>query len=340
MRLLLALFAAAVIGLTSASARAIEDPSCPNAAFWSGILTDICWGCVFPVRVAGISIGSGRVPPRASSSTTCLCQDEGQPIPRIGIAMGYWEPARLIEVVRSPNCLASLGGVTIGGLADRRMRGHQENDSATLRNQGYYHVHTYAFPLLYILDVFLQDECMNDGYFDVDVMFMTELDPTWTYSAISAFQTPEAFAVANPVGMAACAIDATAAAIRQPMDEIWWCAGSWGMLTPFVGWVSGYHGGMPEHTSLLAARSVAASHRRGLSWRTMGSDVMCGAKIDPLFPKSQYKASMFWPRPEANDAHVIGESTVRWGTGRTLPGAGHDAVYLLFRWNDCCLRLN
>ena len=37
-----------------------DDPGCPDAELFSGkLITDICWGCLFPIRIAGLSIGGG-----------------------------------------------------------------------------------------------------------------------------------------------------------------------------------------------------------------------------------------------------------------------------------------
>jgi conjugal transfer pilus assembly protein TraU len=27
---------------------------------------------------------------------------------------------------------------------------------------------------------------------------------------------------------------------------------------------------------------------------------------------------------------------MKWGEWRTIPGAGEDALYILWRWQDCC----
>jgi conjugal transfer pilus assembly protein TraU len=91
-------------------------------------------------------------------------------------------------------------------------------------------------------------------------------------------------------------------------------------------------------TSLLTARALGSLHRRGLAQPTMGNDAMCEGKISPMLPKSQYKISMFFPRPEASDSHVIGETVMNWGFGRTIPVAGEDSVYVVYRWNDCCMQ--
>ena len=60
----------------------------------------------------------------------------------------------------------------------------------------------------------------------------------------------------------------------------------------------------------------------------MGNSALCRPVIEPMLPKSQYKMSMFFPVPETESAHVIGESTMKWGEWRTIPGAGEDALYI------------
>ncbi len=64
------------------------------------------------------------------------------------------------------------------------------------------HYHYYAFPLLVMLDLFIKQTCNADGYMDLDIMYMSELDPTRTMMS-SLFTNPEAAAVANPIAAAA-----------------------------------------------------------------------------------------------------------------------------------------
>ena len=94
---------------------------------------------------------------------------------------------------------------------------------------------------------------------------------------------------------------------------------------------------MPAVTSLLATRAMAALHRRGLARRTVGDDAVCRSRIEPFLPKSQYRWSMLHPIPEAGAKHVTGASTFLWGEWRNIPAVGEDAVYVLWRWQDCCL---
>lgn len=122
--------------------------------------------------------------------------------------------------------------------------------------------------------------------------------------------------------------------VGEVSDAMWWCAGTWGTMYPLSGHEPNM--GIVKNTSLLGARAVAALHRRGLAYRTMGDDTLCEGRIDPMLPKSQYRWSMLFPRPEAESTHLTGESVLKWGTARTIPGFGEDAIYILWRWNDCC----
>jgi conjugal transfer pilus assembly protein TraU len=329
--------------LSGGVARAEADYTglCPNAELLGPrLFTDICWGCIFPIRVAGVDIfpGDNDPPSKASDKVICACEDP-LGIPQLGLGMGLWQPARLIEVVRTPGCSMALGGINLG-ITSARFRGtdgRNENDSA---DNVFYHVHNYAFPLLYMLELFIDSDCIGDGYLDFDLIDISELDPTWNNDEIAFFQSPEAALLANPVAQAACAADASLAAIGEPLDELFWCAGSWGGMYPFSGH-TGAFGSLSQNTSMLAARKLAIDHRRAIAWRTMGDDAMCagGGIIDPMITKSQYKMSMFYPLAEANGSHAIGESTFTWGEHRKIPGIGEDTLINVFRWNDCCMRL-
>lgn len=311
---------------------------CPDAGLLTGkLITDICWDCIFPIRIAGATMGGGGssdVPPGASDEMFCNCED-GWGMPDPGVAFSMWMPSRVVELVRTPGCSMALGGVELP-LTDQRqlgMRGDGEGDDSSL---GFYHYHTYAFPIIYMLEMFTEDRCFSDGYLDFDIMYMSELDPTWNNEEIAFFTHPEAAAIANPAAVGACAVDAAAAAVDYPLDELFWCAGSWGTLYPFSGYTWGDYS-VAHQTAHLASKALASQHRRGLAWRTKGEDAMCEAVIDPVFPKTQYRLGMFYPLAQTDYAPVIGESTFSWGEHRQIPGTGEDALYVLYNWKDCCM---
>ena len=333
---------AALVGLTLAGSAAAQpldprDLSCHDSGLFSGgIVTDICWDCLFPIRIAGLTIGgpSSRVPPNANTNLTCICSLAGG-FPQLGMAMGFWEPARLIEVVRTPGCSPVLGGTVLPSFNPLQLGSH-----GPMPNRGdasaFYHYHVWAFPLLVMLELLPLSPCMDDAMVDLDLLYLSEYDPTWSNDLLALLVTPEAALFANPLAAAACAVDAASANAGRPLDDLFWCAGSWGNLYPLGGTVTG-HTSMPAVTSLLATRAMAALHRRGLARRTVGSDAVCRSRIEPFLPKSQYRWSMLHPIPEATSNHVTGASTFLWGEWRNIPAVGEDAVHLLWRWQDCCL---
>ena len=74
-------------------------------------ITDVCWSCLFPLSVGGAHIWPGSRPDTKNPSLpVCAC---GSPIPRIGISIGFWEPARLVDVTTKPWCFPNLGGLRL-----------------------------------------------------------------------------------------------------------------------------------------------------------------------------------------------------------------------------------
>jgi conjugal transfer pilus assembly protein TraU len=323
--------AALLIGLAFSAGASANETVCPNAELLSAkLVTDICWGCLFPIRIAGVPFGGG--PPGASNQSVCACNDD-LGVPRPGWTSGMWEPARIVELVRFPGCAPALNGARLP-LPNRRQLGSGGDGTFDNADKVFYHYHYYAFPLLIMMDLWLDSHCNAGGYSDMDLMYLSELDPTWNHDDLAFFVNPEAAAVANPLAVTACAAEAVTAAAGETIDSLFWCAGSWGHLYPLSGYDA--NAGMVQNTSKLATRAVAALHRRGMAWQTMGNSALCGGYINPMLPKRQYKWTMFFPLPEANQAHVTGSPATLWGAGRMLPGVGEDAVYILWRWNDCC----
>lgn len=307
--------------------------ACPNNRVLSGkLITDICWGCLFPIKMGPVELGGGDVPGGAADDFFCSCKND-KGIPQFGNAIGMWEPAYLVDAVRAPGCSPSLGGIILPGV-NERMWGTRNNSEFSTTKKSFTHYHFYSFPLVQMLDLYRPGICNTGGIVDFDLLYPSEMDPTWMDDELAFFTNPEATAVANIPAQSACSASSAAAAAGKNIDDLWWCAGSWGSLYPFSGHAAA--DGMPRITSLTTMRGVAAQHRRGLMRKTMGSDQLCGATIEPMLPKSQYRLNMFWPVAEAKDNHVFGETQWNWGLNRTIPRTGEDATYMLWRWKDCC----
>lgn len=325
----------AIFCVSNTFASGIAPGACKSSNLISGkLITDVAWSSLFPIRIAGVTLVGGDFPDDAVEKPVCMCPDDKN-LPRPGLTTSMWEPARLIEFQRIPGCSSVLNGTQLpfeetflGMHGENVVSGEQESSSFT-------HYHYYAFPLLSMLDLFTRRSCSADGFLDLDLMYISELDPTWNNDELAFFTSPEAVAVANPIAVAACAAEAVSSQSKKPIDSMFWCAGSWGEIYPLSGHVSGGYGVLMD-TALRTSKVLASLHRRGLSWKTMGEESMCEGKIYPMLPKSQYKFNIIYPLPQTRSDFVIGESVLKWGANRIIPGVAEDPIYVIWRWNDCC----
>lgn len=285
-----------------------------------------------PIRVAGIPMGAGYSPDEAVNQPFCYCLDN-LGVPKVGVGTSMWEPARLIEFQRVAGCSSVLGGVVLP-FSRRTFQGTHGDGEKDGADPTFVHYHYYAFPILLMMELFVAN-CGNDHYVDLDIMYLSEIDPTWNNDELAFFTNPEAAAVANPAAVVACMADAVSATAGRPIKQMFWCAGSWGAIYPLSGNMQGGHG-IIQDTSLAKVKTLAALHRRGMALKTMGTEAMCGGTLHPTLPKTQYKFSLYSPIAETKKAHVLGESTLTWGHNKTIPGIGEDPIYTIWRWNDCC----
>ncbi len=194
-------------------------------------ISDVCWECIFPISIGPITIGSvsGVLDTPNPSSPICLC---GSPIPRIGLSLGVWEPARLVDATRAPWCFPNLGGLTINpGLpAGRGRTGAAGGDGA---KGSVWHAHYYMYPLLSWIGVLLDLGCLEGG--GLDIAWASELDPAWLDDELTFLLNPEAALFANLPAQAACAADCAASSVGLPLDPMFWCAGCQGGMYPLTG---------------------------------------------------------------------------------------------------------
>ncbi len=73
-------------------------------------------------------------------------------------------------------------------------------------NGAFYHVHWYKYPLTYWLNIITSAGCLEGG--DMDIAYLSEIDPTWVDSSLTTILNPEAILFANPIAQGACAADA------------------------------------------------------------------------------------------------------------------------------------
>ena len=297
-------------------------------------ITDICWSCLFPLTLGGTPMMSmGQEDTANPDGFLCSCSNP----PRIGIKTGFWEPARRVDVTRTPYCFVSLGGIQLDpGIRapEGEVRLQQDNT-----RQSSYQVHWYTDPVLYWLEVILDNPCLETGSFDV--AYLSEVDPTWNDDELTMLLNPETFLFGNPVAQAACAGDCVLSSAGFGSNALFWCAGCQGSIYPFNGRVQA-HVSHVQASSLLVQRMTAKLHREGLMWGTSGSDGLRGIYPEPVMDKTRYKYQMLYPVPQTEKINgrccqPFGRTTAIWGAGKSYPYAGEDFAYMVFRKKNCCL---
>jgi len=295
---------------------------CPKKPILESMLTDVCWSCIFPFRIGDVEVISmGMKDTCAPGDSTCKlnkvicsCDDSIKP----GITVGFWEPIRLIEIVREPYCFPSLNGLTLGRQSGRSTILHSgvysEDSAATTSESAFYQLHYIAFPVWQLIGLTVAlteklidtmtigmfpdiSKCFSLGGYDLgmlDFLYLTELDPLWNDDELGVLLNPEAVLFGNPIAQAACAADCVSSTAGYPLDPLFWCAGCWGSLYPFGGTVTGPTG-EANTAALLAARALAKFNRQFLEGVTSGKGALCGKQYTGFIKKTQYKLQMIYP---------------------------------------------
>lgn len=300
-------------------------------------ITDVCWSCVMP-----ISIGAARVADTGSQedipnpgAALCSCGLR----PAIGLTLGFWEPARHVDVVRKPFCLTSLGGLDLDPGIAAPEHGRDVGFFNPADGAVFYQAHWYANPVLYWLEVLGDFPCLEGGSFDL--AYLTEVDPLWNDDELTLILNPDAVLFANPVAVAACAADCVAASVGFGVREMFWCGGCQGAVYPFNGRIPHNMGGV-RSAELIAHRLAAKMHRQLVAWARHGAAGLCGPYLLPMMDKTAYKAQLVHPVPNTHKeggrcCHPFGRTTLAWAAGKEFPVQGEDFAFLLFRKNNCCV---
>lgn len=292
--------------------------------------TDICWKCLFPLKIMGVTVVKGGPDPKSPRTPICHCKD---PFPRVGIPISFWEPARLVDVTRTPFCFVNMGGLQ-GFKTGTRGRGDVNQNLDTVTMHSFYQVHWYTYPIIYWLEVLVDFVCLEKSA--IDIAYITELDPLWSDDEKNAILNPEAALFGSVVAQAACAADCTAASTHLPIDALFWCGGCQGSLYPFSGTVADHTGGI-QASLLIIQRTIARLHRAGVLWGYVGKRGLCGKYPMPFIRKSAYRTQMTYPIPQTKSCYALGHTELTWGSGREYPYKGSDFGYLVWRKRDCCL---
>jgi conjugal transfer pilus assembly protein TraU len=302
-------------------------------------ITDVCWDCFFP-----ISIGAIETPPSTTFRPdtlnyplpVCVCPNEkfgGIPTP--GLALGMWEPFRMVDVTKRPFCLVSLGGVSLNpgmniGTGSAPYGGTKRSSA------GKWHVHWYINPLLVALGL-VKDTALCNDVQGFDLAYMTEFDPLWNNDFLAFLMNPEAALFGNVVAQTACAADCVASSSWTPLDNLFWCSGCQGKMYPFTG-TNSEHNTSIQSSSLSVQRFTAKLHRQLMLWNTSGPESICTPLPAPIIKKSQYRLQTTIPIPGIGPygCNPFGRSTMFHSAGKEIPIVGEDFGYLMWRKKTCC----
>lgn len=297
-------------------------------------VTDICWLCLFPIHIGPAKINIDGQNDNGDSPPPLICACPAPPpiFIRPGIGVSYWEPARVAEVVKTPMCSPTLGGVVLGNIPAPSGT-HGDNDE--IGGSAFYHVHWFQYPVLSWLSMGLtQGACFVPETFDL--AYLSELDPLWDDDELSFILNPEAILFANPVAQAACVADSVKAAVTKfGIDQLFWCSGSQGSIYPLDGNHANHIGGVDSSLAVVH-KHVYKMHRQFLAMDTSTHSAMCQNVPQPILRKSQYKQQMMYPIPQTRKGLGFGAPSTIWGAGREFPYVGEDFSYLIWRKRKCC----
>ena len=126
----------------------IMIPNSANATFpcsghFVNPITDICWSCLLPITIGPIPVARGggvkNRDIKNPASPLCLCSKANIPVP--GVSIGFWEPARLVDITRTPYCMTNLGGVQMGPNNLAKVSSYQRGYDKQMAHHSFYHLH-------------------------------------------------------------------------------------------------------------------------------------------------------------------------------------------------------
>lgn len=306
-------------------------PSCKG--HFVNPITDVDWDALFPITIGDADVVSGDLPDTSNpSSPICVCPSTTVGV-QVGLSFGYWEPFALADVTPDPWCMVNMGfsmDITSVGYGDT------SPPSSNINGRGsFYEVHWYVYPAVFWLNVITDLGCMETG--DMDVAYLSELDPSWGDDELSFVIDPESSLFANPVALSSCAADAVAAMTDHPIDKLFWCMGSQGDVYPMDGTVA-FPVASSQASLLDAEKMDYKLHREGLILDTVGQDApaLCSQYPSAYLPKERYRYQLVNVIPDSTEAFAFGHTSMEWEAGHMMPQDGDNFGYLIFRKRNCC----
>ena len=294
-------------------------------------ITDIDWWGIFPISIGGITIFKSPIPtPKfPGGSPICICGKP--PRVRVGIKVGFWDPARLDEIVKDAWCFPSIGT----GLKSSGFLNGSSTEKNAKANEVFRQAHWIWMDVFSLVGLFVDYSCFSPMEFDI--AYITEVDPSWNSDIISFILEPESLLFANPLAQVTCAVDSIAATMQYPLDPLFWCMGTWGSSYPLTGHWSGKD--KTAAAAAIGARLIYKLGREGILWDSAVS--YCYSFPSLIWFKSHYRMQEARPLRSAW-VIPIGMSDLPWGVAANPPiSGGHGAednfLWVIFKERACCM---
>lgn len=332
----------AVFSIIISGAISYGSPACRGRIL--NVVTDICWGCFFPIKIGttggdSLEFKGGADPDNddAMPPAICTCALPPPLPPRVGITFSMWDPARLAEVVREPMCFPTLGGANAmpsGMMMPKGTNNAQGGGAKT----AFYHVHYFKYPIVNMLGIFKDVACLHNE--TPDLAYVTEFDVLWDDDQLALLLSVEAILFSNPAAVLACVADAVkVSATNFGFDPLFWCSGTQGMVYPLSG-TTDSHVGAVDTSLLLIHRHLFKMHRLGLAHDTsilLQNPYTCSPVPTMMMKKTMYKQNMVYPMPQPVRGFGLGYPSAVWSAGKEFPYKGEDFGYLMWRKVLCCI---
>lgn len=301
----------------------------------------------FPVSLGGATINPfGGLPNKSvcGSSPVCLCMTGVPPVPHPGLTAAFWMPSAMLETVKTPLCFPTLG-VQIPGLG--QFLGPGNNASHKISGSGPSQkmnqntsdqVHYIKYPVFAMLDLTLVVSSVNLGEVfgtNLDIGYLSEVDPTWKVDMLADVENPEGILFANPVAQLACMADSAAASIGFPLAPLYWCMGSYGSVYPMAQQIGS--AGTVQGSAGLAGRMLSLMSSRAQLWMTSGCLAMCQALPMPIWYKNELNYYPIYPGIYPLRIPV-GETGLRWDHAINLavPTQSDNYIWELYQHVQLC----
>ncbi len=294
-----------------------------------GVIEKMCYSCVLPIKIGGIPVSVGPMVDYTIPIPGPLCECPAPPpiFVRIGIPISFFEPNRLIEIVSDAYCYPLMGF----SLGSSGTLGGQKNSGSSSKHT-FAQAHYIIFPAYSIMQIFTDVLCVEMT--EVDIGYVTEIDPLWNNDELGAFISPEALLFGNPVTNLACVADSVSAGVGFPLDPLFWCMGSWGNTYPLSGHKPTGDSYIQD-TAGIAAKLIYKLQRELILWQSWGPLGLCSPVPAPIWTKTAYRLQIISPVPHFI-AVTPGQTGLEWDYGKNVPMQFDNFGYLLFKKKDCC----